>query len=385
MDDGASRNDKQPATGASAPRPGKERRRWSRQPNSQQNDNPPLPPALTPLIFSTEAFPPREQFDAWQALNAPLADLTLPDGMTAEQGFSARQIAWNLGGMLVVQQKASAHSYHRSATKLRSSLVDHWVVIFRRAGKSWTEVGGRVAESQPGTVEIRSLGHAFRGRMLESQSLTLYLPRDLFADSTAILDADNNRILSRNLAGLLVSHVDSVEARLSEFSKEDLPGVVNATRDMVLACVASTEERVAAASKHGAVAPMERARRFIRNNLQTATITPDLLCRELGISRTHLYQLFEPSGGVVHYIQKQRLLAAHAALSDSSDRRLIAEIADSFGFASAADFSRAFSREFGYSPRQARSAPAPSRLMKEGAQDTDGLPSFERWLRTLGS
>ncbi|MGJ4855286.1 helix-turn-helix domain-containing protein [Labrys sp. La1] len=385
MDDGASRNDQKPVSGAPAQRPGKERRRWSRQSGSQQNDNPPPPPALAPLVFSTETFPPREQFEAWQALNAPLADLTLPDGVTAEQGFAARQIAWNLGGMLVVQQKASAHSYHRSAAKLRSSLIDHWVVILGREGKAWTEVGGRVVESQPGTVEIRSLGHAFRGRMLESQSLTLYLPRDLFADSTAILDADNNRILSRNLAGLLVSHVDTVEARLSEFSKDDLPGVVNATRDMVLACVASTEERVVAASKHGTVAPMERARRFIRNNLQTTAITPDLLCRELGISRTHLYQLFEPSGGVVHYIQKQRLLAAHAALSDPSDRRLIADIAESFGFASAADFSRAFSREFGYSPRQARSAPAPSRLVKDSAQDADGLPSFERWLRALGS
>lgn len=384
MDDGASRNDQQPASGAPAQRSGKERRRWSRQPNAQHNDNPPPPPALTPLIFSTEAFPAREQFDAWQALNAPLADLSLPDGVVVETGFAARQVAWSLGGMLVVQQSSAAHSFHRSSAKLRSSLVDHWVVIFRRDGRAWTEVGGRVAESQPGTVEIRSLGQAFRGRMLESQSLTLYLPRDLFTDSTAILDANNNRILSRNLAGLLVSHVDSVEARLKEFSKDDLPGVVNATRDMVLACVASSEERAAAASKHGTVAPMERARRFIRANLQTATITPDMLCRELGISRTHLYQLFEPSGGVVHYIQKQRLLAAHAVLSDPSDRRLIAEIAESFGFASAADFSRSFSREFGYSPRQARSAPVPSHLMKETGQGGEGLPSFEHWLKTLG-
>lgn len=385
MDDGASRNDQQPASGAPAQRAGRERRRWSRQPNAQHNDSPPPPPALTPLVFSTESFPAHEQFGAWQALNAPLADLSLPDGLVAEAGFAARQVAWNLGGMLVVQQNAAAHSFHRSAAKLRSSLVDHWVVTLRREGKAWTEVGGRVAESQAGTVEIRSLGHAFRGRMLESQSLTLYLPCDLFADSTAILDANNNRILSRNLAGLLISHVDSVEARLGEFSKDDLPGVVNATRDMVLACVASSEERAVAASKHGTVAPMERARRFIRSNLHTAAITPDMLCRELGISRTHLYQLFEPSGGVVHYIQKQRLLAAHAALSDPSDRRLIAEIAESFGFASAADFSRAFSREFGYSPRQARTAPAPNRLMKEAGQEAEGLPSFERWLKTLGS
>jgi AraC-like DNA-binding protein len=88
----------------------------------------------------------------------------------------------------------------------------------------------------------------------------------------------------------------------------------------------------------------------------------------------------------VRYIQKQRLLVGHIALSDPSERRQISAIADDLGFSSSADFSRAFSREFGYSPRQARSQAVPT----HGARDDRRMKesetrSFESWLKTLGS
>jgi AraC-like DNA-binding protein len=79
-----------------------------------------------------------------------------------------------------------------------------------------------------------------------------------------------------------------------------------------------------------------------------------LLRRELGISRTRLYNLFEPFGGVMHYVQHRRLLSAHAALTDPNDRRLIFQIAEERGFTDGAEFSRAFKRAFGYSPSEVR-------------------------------
>ena len=76
--------------------------------------------------------------------------------------------------------------------------------------------------------------------------------------------------------------------------------------------------------------------------------------RELGISRSRLYRLFEPYGGVVHYIQHRRLLDAHAVLADPDDHRRILDIAEEHGFTDGAEFSRAFKREFGYSPSDVR-------------------------------
>ena len=131
---------------------------------------------------------------------------------------------------------------------------------------------------------------------------------------------------------------------------------------------------------------MERARRYIQTNLNIIDLAPDDICRALGVSRTRLYQLFEASGGVLAYVQKRRLIAAHHALGDPADERRIADIAESCGFSSAANFTRAFTREFGYSPREARSALAESRLVgvntRKPSQDQNSL---EEWLRMLGT
>jgi len=129
----------------------------------------------------------------------------------------------------------------------------------------------------------------------------------------------------------------------------------------------------------------ERVRRFVENNLTAGDLTIERICRELGISRTRLYQVFEQEGGVHHYIQRRRLLSAHAALSDPSNREQIVDIAFAIGFSSAAHFSRAFSKEFGYSPREARNLTV-SPYLKHAASPASagGAHPFNEWLKALG-
>ncbi|ETA71348.1 MULTISPECIES: helix-turn-helix domain-containing protein [Mesorhizobium] len=364
----------------------RDRRRWPREGQPHDEAAPSLAPVLEPLSFSTLELAPGDQFAAWQVHMAPLVDVRLPDDKSPDDGFPASHTAWNLGGMLIVQQRAPAHSYIRSAAKLRSSSIDHWYIVLPRTGRSWTEVDRRVAETQSGKLEIRSLGYPFRGRVTDSESLFLYLPRDLFSDAASTLDAKNNSILTGNFADLFVDYVNSVEARLRSLTAEDLPRIVHATRSMIIACLAPPAEHAAAAEQLVSVALMERARRYVQNNLDAAHLTPDSMCRALGVSRSRLYQLFEPSGGVLHYIQSRRLLAAHVALSDPADSRRIVDIAETFGFSSAANFSRAFSKEFGYSPREGRNTmvlPRPAHSVS--LAEREKTSSFEGWLKALGS
>ncbi|WP_292526846.1 AraC family transcriptional regulator, partial [Mesorhizobium sp.] len=301
----------------------RDRRRWPREAQPDDEAAPSLAPALEPLPFSTLELAPEDQFVAWQAHMAPLVEVKLPDDKSLDDGFPADHTAWNLGGMLIVQQRAPAHSYMRSAAKLRSSSIDHWYIALPYTGRSWTEVDRRVAENRPGKLELRSLGYPFRGRATDSQSLLLYLPRDLFADAAATLDAKNNSILSGNFADLLLDYLNNIQARLRSLTADDLPRIVHATRSMIIACLSPPAEHAAATEQLVSAALMERARRYVHNNLDAAHLTPDSMCRALGVSRTRLYQLFEPSGGVLHYIQSRRLLAAHVALSDPADSRRI--------------------------------------------------------------
>jgi AraC-like DNA-binding protein len=74
------------------------------------------------------------------------------------------------------------------------------------------------------------------------------------------------------------------------------------------------------------------------------------------MSRSNLYRLFEDTGGLARYIQRERLLEARVVLSDPAATQSISAIAEDFCFADASGFSRSFKREFGYSPSEVRSA-----------------------------
>jgi AraC-like DNA-binding protein len=74
------------------------------------------------------------------------------------------------------------------------------------------------------------------------------------------------------------------------------------------------------------------------------------------MSRSNLYRLFEDKGGVARYNQRERLLEAHAILTDPATTESISAIAEDLCFADASSFSRAFKREFGHSPGEMRAA-----------------------------
>jgi AraC-like DNA-binding protein len=390
------REDRSAATGAKAENgvrsdeigpPQGERRRFPRQATAAEEEQI-APSVLKPLLFSTQDMAPIDQFAAWQAYVAPLIDIQLPDVSSQDQdtGFLADHAAWNLGGMVVVQQNTPPHSYLRSQAKVRSDLIDHWNVSILHTGHTWTEVDGHVSEGEPGNVELRSLGHPFRGRSTQSRSLSLYLPRELFFDLPGSAEIKNNTALSGTYTKMLIEYLDSLEENLSRFVAKDLPHVIQTTRDMILICASSSAVDSTVSEQHSDWALMERIRRFVQRNLMSPDLTTERLCRELGISRTRLYQVLEPDGGVHHYIQRRRLLSAHAALSNIANRQQIVDIAFAVGFSSAAHFSRAFSKEFGYSPREARNLTVPPYLGRSiaPASEVEGDHSFDKWLRMLG-
>ena len=100
------------------------------------------------------------------------------------------------------------------------------------------------------------------------------------------------------------------------------------------------------------------------------------------MSRSQLYRVLEGEGGAAAYIQRCRLTEGFAILCDTSNDLAIGRVAELLCFADASTFSRAFRREFGMSPSEARSAtltgfpPAP--CLKS---ITTGERSYGDWLR----
>ncbi|WP_349436958.1 helix-turn-helix domain-containing protein [Pararhizobium sp. A13] len=304
--------------------------------------------------FSTLDLPPEEQFAAWRNSYAPMVDVTAPDNFAG--GFAGEQTTWDLGGLAFSHVKTSGMRFASLAGHVRREPMDHWTITLILRGDGQTVAPARTCGGGAGSVKIHSLGKVFEGYVTDSELLSLVVPRDFCGGMAHVLEPAEFSTLEQGMARLFGDYMTSLARCLPSLKIGDLPQLVTATRALILACVAPSPDHFDEAGDPVANILLERARRFVQANVIAPGLGVTSLQRELGISRSRLYRLFEPYGGVVHYIQHRRLLDAHAALADPADRRRILDIGEERGFADGAEFSRAFRREFGYSPSEVRAA-----------------------------
>lgn len=89
---------------------------------------------------------------------------------------------------------------------------------------------------------------------------------------------------------------------------------------------------------------------FIERNLTSRDLTPARVADAVHVSRSALYRMFGPTGGVNRYIVRARLDRAWKVLTDSGRARRVSEVAFGLGFQSEAHFCRVFRRAFGVTP-----------------------------------
>ncbi len=307
--------------------------------------------------LATHDLPPGYQFEAWRNNFAPMLEFDEPDDVTV--GFGGRQVTWDLGCLAFSHIETDALGFVSLPGHTRRDPLDHWTLTTLLYGSVNTVAPARTFEGGAGVVQVHPLGRPFEGTVTNSEMLMLFVPRDFCAEVTGALNAAEFSNLSTGMGRLFTDYMFGLAKRLPVIDETELPALVAATRAMILACAAPSADHIEEAQEPIASVLIERAHRIIQARLFDPTLAADSLRRELGVSRSRLYRLFEPFGGVMHYIQRRRLLDAHSALSDPNDRRRIIEIAEQHCFSDGTEFSRAFRREFGCSPTDVRSGQKP--------------------------
>jgi AraC-like DNA-binding protein len=328
---------------------------------------------LPSFEFSTAGLPRPDQFAAWHNSFAPILELADTDPTT--DTFNGRQKLWDLGSLVLAQINTDSLAFSSLPGHVRRDPVDHWTVTVLLSGQMRTDAARSAFTAGPGEVQIHSLGRSFTGVVDKSEMLMLFVPRDLSLETLATLGSAEFSTLGTGMGRLFSDYLIDVAKRLPMLAQADLPGLAAATRAMILACVSPSADHIEAAEGPIANVLLERARQLVHSRLFDPKLGSEVVRRELGISRTRLYNLFEPLGGVMHYIQHRRLLSAYAALTDPNDRRLIFQIAQERGFSDGAEFGRAFKREFGYSPSEVRNRRGGGIPLRSDLED---CPSEER-------
>ena len=309
---------------------------------------------MTPDTFTTQPLRPQDQFEAWREWHQPVLDF-LPQQST-RYGFPAEVHLWKLGSLAMSRTSVPPVSVARTKSNLRRDPIDHWVINYCVRGTHFTNTAGTAVEVPAKVPFLSSLGQEFLHERTHIDRVSFLMGREAFGDITRLLDAACGSTLDTPLGHLLADYMMALEHYLPDVTEADFPRLARAVGAMAAVAAAPSAERVAIAGAQIDVGRKERVRRVIRKHLRTPTFRPSILCRLVGMSRSNLYRLFEDSGGIARYIQRERLLEAHAVLADPANTQSISSIAEDLCFADASTFSRAFKREFGHSPGELRSA-----------------------------
>ena len=233
-----------------------------------------------------------------------------------EQGFLAKSEMWTLDGCALSRVHAPSISVTRDTPLIRREPIDPWVITIGSSVTTAVTTRGRHFDASPRVPFVVSLGNELVSRRDADGRLQLYLFRDEFSHIAPILDASRGTNVDGAMGALLADYLSAARASAAGCRDEDLPRLRDAIGAMVAACVAPTPDKLAEASDQIDLSRLEKVRFAVRKHLRSPALGPRVLCRQIGTSRSQLYRLLETEGGVARYIQRQRLLAAYAILSD---------------------------------------------------------------------
>ncbi len=336
--------------------------------------------------FEAQSFAPEENFLAWREALGPLFDIDL-NGAGRADSFRADFATYFMGPMVLGTGNCTAQQYRRTSRTVAKSGIDPFLIqLYTRGGFSGTADGHDVTV-KTGDVGVLDMARHLNTFSPSSSNVTLIVPRTLLAPFVKDVDALHGAVLNAasTHGGLLADFMRSLHARIDGMTFAEANALTSSAAALVAACVAPSAE----SRKEGRAAIVSallfEIRRYIETHLVSEKLTADELSRRFAISRTLLYRLFEPFGGVAKYVRKRRLHHSFLEItSPAGAQKRISAIAYEFGFSSDSDLSRSFRAAYGMTPTEARGAPglAWKQVQKKSGRARDES-AFVRWLREI--
>jgi AraC-like DNA-binding protein len=314
-------------------------------------------------------------FGAYHDLYASGSDVALTGEL-----FEARVRAHRFPRMIVFDRRLGGVSHSRGQARVRRDGFDHVALQLLVAGRL---AGGRPGDERalrPAEIILFDMTQPQRTLAAGARIVTISLAREQVEAVVPLGRSLHGAILPEAATGLLGDFMRSLARRGEGLGPETAARAGRVVAELVAAALGGGGGDLAAslatsspASGSSAAQLMalrrERAEAFIEVGLGDPGLNAEAVARALAVSRSVLYRLFEPSGGVAQYILTRRLERLRAALRRLTETRPIGALARDCGFISESHCNRAFRAAFGLPPGQFR---AETRRARLGAEDTGG-------------
>lgn len=350
-------------------------------------------PAIPVLCFPPDGVSGRERVRQWRDIlsvffNAEPAGAEDGSEYGPEYGgagFAGSMTTYHLGSLLMARIDGPPVSLRRRSATIAFGAVEHCLVLVCLDGGCTGTAGERAFAMRAGDVGVLDLARPLAVETTAFRALTLVIPRAGLMPSIKAPESLHGLVLpaASAIGTLLNDHVRSLHAQLPGLSVKAAAAVAGGAIGVIAAGIGSAlDARGPIDEPQGAL--IDRIKSFIDRKLDAADLGTDLICDAFGLSRSTLYRLFEPLGGVAKHVRDRRLARAlHDLAAPQPDRPRIADIAYHWGFGSEAAFSRAFRAAYGMTPGEARDTA--ERMRQSAPKDGAAERILERWMRSLTS
>ena len=278
-----------------------------------------------------------------------------------------------LGPLRIVHLSGHARAFARPAHAAPGPVTPAFCFLLQGRGRTRCDLDGARMTLMPGDLALCDLGAPYAlAAAGDAEMILLHVPGAVLRDHLPFPGKCSGRHLAR--AHDLVSTAGAVARRLVDqlrhgLDREDRDQAARHLLALTSGCFAAAPEQAG----RGSVAMAERywrARRFIDRNLRDPALAPTMIAARLGLSPRYLRMIFAAHDETLPaHILRRRLEACAARLRDARwAGHSITEIAFSWGFNSAAHFTRSFRHQFGQSPRDYRQC-GPGRRADTGGDE----------------
>jgi len=291
-----------------------------------------------------------------------------------------RSDVWMLGQIMIGDRQISPVHKQRLAPRARADGIDHYQILLSRTGLITGDADGVDIVVQPGGLLLLDLARPWRLSCTPSSHVTFVMARDALTSLLPAGGMPNGLVLQGAPAALLTQYLTALVESLPYLTVAQAPHLEQATYNMLGACLApcgaGAGDRLERARPQIAARARGTIQRAVDARLHDPLLSPEAIASVAGLSRSALYRLMQPEGGVAAFVLARRMARARRMLATLEPSMRIADVAAACGFQCEAQFSHSFRRETGITPSEARRQGA--RLLTRASEDAaDGNPATQ--------